>query len=126
MIQVNEFPWAAIISGVIASGVAIVTALWARRSQSETNKLTGTNFEVERYNKFANEVQEERDAAKRDLKEEREQHKHDLGQLRKDFEEFKASVQSQFSAYRAYIHRLRGQVHDLGGVPIEWPKDLDQ
>ena len=122
----SDFPWAAIISGILASAIGVATALMARRSQSETNKLTGTNFEVERYNKFANEVQEERDHAKADLKLEREQHKNDIAQLRKDFEEFKANVQSQFSAYRAYIHRLRGQVHELGGVPHEWPKDLDQ
>ncbi|MFE4229118.1 hypothetical protein ACFRJ8_14660 [Arthrobacter sp. NPDC056886] len=122
----NEFPWAAIVSGLIAASVGVLTALWARRSQSETNKLTGTNFEVERYNKFANEVQEERDLAKKELKDEREQHKNDFGQLRKDFEEFKKSVQIQFSGYRAYIHGLRGQVHEMGGVPLEWPKDLDQ
>ena len=122
----NDFPWAALVSGLLAAGVGVVTALWARKSQSETNHLTGTNFEVERYNKFANEVQEERDKAKAELKEEREQHRMDFGQLRKDFEEFKESVHSQFSAYRAYIHKLRGQVHELGGVPHEWPKDLDQ
>lgn len=122
----SDFPWAAIVSGLIAASVGVLTALWARKSQSETNSLTGTNFEVERYNKFANEVQEERDLAKAELKEEREQHKKEISQLRKDFEEFKASVQSQFSQYRSYIHKLRGQVHELGGVPHEWPKDLDQ
>lgn len=122
----NDIPWAAIVSGVIAAGVGIVTALWARKSQSEANRLTGTNFEVERYNKFANEVQEERDAAKRDLKEEREQHRKEFAQLRADFEAFKKSVEIQFSGYRAYIHGLRGQVHDLGGVPIEWPEHLNQ
>ena len=122
----SDFPWAAIVSGLIAAGVGVVTALWARKSQSETNNLTGTNFEVERYNKFANEVQEERDIAKKELREERESHKADFEKLRADFESFKASVQSQFSQYRAYIHQLRGQVHELGGVPHEWPKDLDQ
>lgn len=122
----NEVPWAAIVSGVIAASAGIFTALWARRSQSEANRLTGANFEVERYNKFANEIQEERDKAKAELKEEREQHRKDFGQLRHDFEEFKRSVQIQFSGYRAYIHGLRGQVHDLGGVPIEWPEHLDQ
>lgn len=123
----TETQWAAtIVSAGIAAAVSIFTALWARRSQSEANRLTGTNFEVERYNKFANEIQEERDKAKAELKEEREQHKADFGQLRKDFEDFKRSVQIQFSGYRAYIHGLRGQVHDLGGVPIEWPENLDQ
>lgn len=111
----NDFPWAAVISGIIASAIGILTAILARRSQSETNRLTGTNYEVERYNKFANELQEERTL-----------YKEDVAKLRTEFESFKASVQSQFSAYRAYIHKLRGQVHELGGVPLEWPTDLDQ
>lgn len=110
-----EFPWAAIISGVVAATVGVVTALWARKSQSETNNLTGTNQEVERYNKFANELQEERTL-----------YKEDLATLRKDFDTFKAKVQSQFSQYRAYIHELRGQVHELGGTPHKWPPDLEQ
>lgn len=111
----NDFPWAAVISGLIAASLGVLTSLWARRSQSEANRLTGTNFEVERYNKFANELQEERTL-----------YKEDVAKLRSEFEQFKASVQSQFSQYRAYIHRLRGQVHELGGTPHEWPKDLDQ
>ena len=124
--RMNDFPWAAVVSGVIAAAVGIVTALWARKSQSEANRLTGTNFEVERYNKFANEVQEERDKAKAELKEEREQHKRDFGQLRKDFEDFKADVEEQFSGYRSYIHGLHGQIRELGGIPIKWPEKLRQ
>lgn len=115
-----------IVAGLVSLAIGVLTALWARKSQSETNKMTGQNFEVERYNKFANELQEERDAAKRELKEERESHKADFGQLRKDFEDFKTSVHTTFSGYRAYIHGLRGQVHELGGTPLEWPKELDQ
>lgn len=111
----TEVPWAAIVSGLIAASVGVVTALWARKSQSETNQLAGTNQEVERYNKFANELQEERTL-----------YKEDVAKLRAEFEAFKANVQSQFSQYRAYIHKLRGQVHELGGTPHEWPKDLDQ
>jgi len=111
--------WENIISGLIAlsaaGGVGLVTSLLARKSQAEANKLTGTNFEVERHLKFANELQEERTL-----------YKEDVAQLRKEFEAFKSKVQSQFSQYRAYIHQLRGQVHELGGVPHEWPKDLDQ
>jgi predicted RNase H-like nuclease (RuvC/YqgF family) len=111
----TDFPWAAIVSGLIAASVGVLTSLWARKSQSETNNLTGTNQEVERYNKFANELQEERTL-----------YKEDVAKLRTEFEAFKKSVHSQFSQYRAYIHKLRGQVHDLGGTPFEWPKDLDQ
>ena len=111
----SDLPWAAIVSGLIAASVGVLTALWARRSQHEANHLTGTNLEVERYNKFANELQEERTL-----------YKEDVTKLRAEFEAFKSSVQSQFSQYRAYIHKLRGQVHELGGTPHEWPKDLDQ
>lgn len=118
--------WTAIASVGASIAVGILTALWARRSQHEANKLTGTNFEVERYNKFANEVQEERDKAKAELKEEREQHKRDFGQLRKDFEDFKLDVEEQFSGYRAYIHGLHGQIRELGGIPIKWPEKLKQ
>jgi predicted nucleic acid-binding Zn-ribbon protein len=112
---VSDSPWAAIVSGLIAATVGVLTALWARRSQSETNSLTGTNQVTERYDGLTDQLQEERTLYKEDVK-----------NLRKEFEEFKASVQTQFSQYRAYIHRLRGQVHELGGTPLEWPKDLDQ
>lgn len=122
----NDVPWAAIVSGVIAASAGIFTALWARRSQSEANRLTGANFEVERYNKFANEVQEERDKAKAELKEERESHRRDFAKLREDFEAFKVDVEEQFSGYRAYIHGLHGQIRELGGIPIKWPEKLRQ
>lgn len=125
--------WTAVASALIAAVAGIFTAVQARKSQAETNNLTGTNFEVERYRLFTNEVQEERDKAKAELKEERDQHKNDITQLRKDFEafkltteQFKLDVQIKFSSYRAYIHGLRGQVHELGGVPIEWPENLEQ
>jgi len=111
----DGFPWAAIVSGLIAATVGVFTALWARKSQAEANKLTGSNQVTERYDGLTDQLQEERTLYKEDVK-----------NLRKEFEEFKASVQTQFSQYRAYIHRLRGQVHELGGTPHEWPKDLDQ
>lgn len=122
----TDFPWAAIISGLIAASVGVVTALWARKSQHEANHLTGTNQVTERYDGLTDQLQEERNHALAQLAKEREQNKADIGQLRSDFESFKAEVQSQFSKYRAYIHKLRGQVHELGGTPLEWPKDLDQ
>ena len=123
---VNDFPWAAVISGLIAASVGIVTSLWARKSQSEANKLTGSHQVVQGYDTLTNQVQEERDRAVLQLSTEREQNKADISLLRAEFEAFKSKVQSQFSQYRAYIHQLRGQVHELGGVPHEWPKDLDQ
>ena len=118
--------WMPLIALIVGPSAGVVAANWSRKSQSEANRLTGTNFEVERYNKFANEVQEERDKAKQELKEEREQHKRDFGQLRKDFEDFKADVEEQFSGYRSYIHGLHGQIRELGGIPIKWPEKLRQ
>lgn len=122
----TDFPWAAIVSGLVAASVGVLTALWARKSQSEANRLTGSHQVVQGYDSLTNQVQEERDRAVSLLNTEREQNKADILTLRSEFEQFKASVQSQFSQYRAYIHRLRGQVHELGGTPHEWPKDLDQ
>lgn len=104
-----------LISVVAATAAGIVTAKWNRKSQSEANRINGSNVVAERYDSLTDQVQEERDVAVTELK-----------QLRNDFEAFKESVRSQFSKYRAYIHDLRGQVHELGGTPHEWPKDLDQ
>lgn len=128
--MLNDVNWPTVLISVLAALIAaaagVITARMNRTSQSEVNKLTGNGQVFQHQNTLLNEVQEERDTAKNDLKEERETNKRDLGTLRSDFEAFKESVKSQFSGYRAYIHGLRGQVHELGGVPIEWPKDLDQ
>lgn len=122
----NEVPWAAIISGLIAASVGIFTALWARKSQAEANRLTGSNQVVQGYDSLTNQMQEERNHAVAQLTLEREQNKSEISLLRADFEQFKSKVHAQFSQYRAYIHQLRGQVHELGGTPHPWPEDLDQ
>lgn len=115
----NEFPWLQLVIGLltvllsVAGGV--IATVFTRKSQIDTNRLTASNNEFTHMHLFANEVQEERTLYKDELKE-----------LRTEFEAFKKSVQQQFSGYRAYIRGLRGQVHDLGGVPLEWPENLEQ
>lgn len=124
----NEFlrEWAPLLSLVVGSAAGIIAARWNRKSQAEANSLNGSGQIFTHQSTLLQDIQEERDNAKNELKNEREANKRDIGALRTEFETFKESVKTQFSGYRAYIHGLRGQVHDLGGVPIEWPKDLDQ
>ena len=107
--------WMPAIALILAPTAGVIAARWNRKSQVEANHLTGSGQVFTQQSTLLQDIQEEKDKAKADI-----------DKLRADFEEFKKSVHSQFSQYRAYIHKLRGQVHDLGGVPIEWPKDLDQ
>jgi len=107
--------WAPLLSLIAGSSAGVIAAMWNRKSQAEANTLSGTGQVFKHQNTLLQDVQEERNQAKADI-----------DKLRADFEAFKKAVQSQFSGYRAYIHSLRGQVHDLGGMPLEWPKDLDQ
>lgn len=115
----TEFPWVSIVIGIIgvvlSTFAGILATMQTRKSQVDTNKLTAANNEFTHMHLFANEVQEERTM-----------YKDDLHQLRADFDTFKEYVGVQFSGYRAYIRGLRGQVHDLGGTPLEWPENLQQ
>ena len=113
----NDFlrDWMPAIALVLAPSAGVIAARWNRKSQAEANTLTGSGQVFTHQSTLLQDVQEERNQAKSEIE-----------SLRKDFEDFKKSVNSQFSQYRAYIHKLRGQVHDLGGVPIEWPENLDQ
>ena len=124
--------WISIITLVLTLGVSAWTALQTRKSQTETNQLTGRNQEVERYDKFTEQVQEERnhalaqrDEALRAVDELRRE----LEALRQEFEvkfdTFKSSVETQLSKYRRYIHDLRSQIFGMGGTPRDWPDDLD-
>lgn len=124
----NDFfrEWSPLLAIILAPTFGLVAARWNRKAQAEANSLAGTGQIFTHQSTLLQDIQEEKDKAKAELKEEREANKKELGTLRADFESFKESVKVQFSGYRAYIHGLRGQVHDLGGVPIEWPKDLDQ
>lgn len=107
--------WAPLLSLIAGSAAGIIAARWNRKSQVEANNLTGTGQIFTQQSTLLQDVQEERIHAK-----------NEIATLRADFEAFKVSVKAQFTGYKAYIHGLRGQVHDLGGIPIEWPKDLDQ
>ena len=115
----NEFPWLQLLIGIVTMVLSVAGGMFAtiftRKSQAETNRVTATDNQFTHMHMFANEVQEERTM-----------YKDDLAKLRSEFEAFKESVRVQFSGYRAYIRGLRGQVHDLGGIPLEWPENLEQ
>lgn len=126
----NDINWGtiivAVVVAVISAGGGVVVAKLNRKSQIEANALTGNGQVFGQQTTLLQDIQEERDNVKVELKEEREKNKKDIADLSERFEQFKTSVQTQFSGYRKYIHGLRGQVHELGGVPIEWPSDLEQ
>jgi flagellar basal body-associated protein FliL len=126
----NDINWPTVIAGaivaVISAGGGIIVARWNRKSQVEANQLTGSGQVFTQQSTLLQDIQEERAQAKAELKAEREQNKKDIGLIRQEFEDFKTNMKSQLSGYRAYINGLRGQVHELGGVPIEWPANLDQ
>ena len=128
--MLNDVNWATVLvsafAAVTAAVVGLLTAKWNRRSQVEANQLNGSGQVFSQQTTLLQDIQEERAQAKRELKAEREQNKKDIGTLRQEFEDFKTTMKSQLSGYRAYINGLRGQVHELGGVPIEWPTNLDQ
>lgn len=128
--NLSSIDWPTVIASLAAAlgatGTGVVTARWSRKSQAEANRLTGSDQVFDHQSSLLQDIQEERDNAKKDLQEEREANKRDIHNLRGEFEAFKTSVKSQLSGYRAYINGLRGQVHELGGVPIEWPADLEQ
>jgi len=119
-------PWLSGAAVFISAIAGIYVALSNRKTQAEANKLNGTGQLLTHQNTFLQDLQEEKDKAKEELKVERESNAKLIKDMRQEFESFKESVKSQFSGYRAYIHGLRGQVHDLGGTPIEWPPDLEQ
>ncbi|MDQ0679095.1 putative nucleic acid-binding Zn-ribbon protein [Arthrobacter pascens] len=118
--------WMPAIALVLGSAGGILAAKWNRKSQAEANNLTGSGQIFTHQSTLLQDVQEERDRAVRERDTEREANKRDIGTLRSEFETFKASVEETFSGYREYIYGLRGQVHDLGGVPIKWPETLQK
>ena len=122
----NEFmrDWAPLIALVLAPLTGVVAARWNRKSQAEVNSLTGTGQLLTQQNTFLQDVQEEKDKSVAALKEERETNKALIDALTRKFETFKENVEEEFSGYRSYIHGLRGQIHELGGVPLEWPEKL--
>lgn len=119
-------PWLSGVALIVSAIAGVFVAKGNRKSQVEANQLNGTGQLLTHQNTFLQDLQEERTVAKEELKVERETNAKLIADMRKEFESFKESVKSQFSGYRAYIHSLRGQVHDLGGTPLDWPSDLEQ
>lgn len=124
----DDINWGTVIISVgvavLSLGGAVLTARWNRKSQVEANALTGSGQVFSHQSTLLQDIQEERETYKRELKEEKDSNKHLIEVFRKEFDEFRISVEEEFSGYREYIHGLRGQIHDLGGVPLEWPKKL--
>ena len=124
--MIDPTAWLSGAALLISAVAGVYVAKGNRKSQIEANQINGTGQLLTHQNTFLQDLQEEKDKAKDELKIERESNGKLIADMRKEFESFKESVKSQFSGYRAYIHGLRGQVHDLGGTPMEWPKDLEQ
>lgn len=116
--------WLSIGSLVVSALAGIFVAKANQRSQSEANQINGTGDLLGRQNAFMQDIQEERDAAKADLRQEKETNKGLIEAFRKDFDDFRVSVEEEFSGYRTYIDSLRGQIYDLGAVPLKWPEKL--
>jgi hypothetical protein len=115
--------WIVSISGVLASlAVGWLSTVLARRSQRESNAITaGTaaatveDLKFKQYRELLGEVQEERDNANRRA-----------DTLIGKVDVMDKFMREHFAGYRAYIHVLRGQVFDLGGIPAKWPENLEQ
>lgn len=124
--MIDPTAWLSGAALLISAVAGVYVAKGNRKSQIEANQINGTGQLLTHQNTFLQDLQEEKDKAKDDLKIERESNGKLIADMRQEFDSFRESVKSQFSGYRAYIHGLRGQVHDLGGTPIEWPKELEQ
>lgn len=107
--------WMPAIAPVLAMTAGVIAARWNRKSQVEANTLTGSGQVFTHQSNLLQDVQEERNAAV----------------LRADnlvsrVESMDKFMREHFAGYRAYIHTLRGQIHDLGGTPKPWPENLEQ
>lgn len=93
---------------------ALVTARLTRRSQAESNKINEANGLLEAYNKFtANmEAQATRTAAN---------HDQEVDVLKVD----NATLRTQVSLWRRYAQKLRQQIYQLGGSPIDPDEKLE-
>ena len=116
--------WLSGIALLISAVAGIYVTRSNRKSQVEANQLNGTGQLLTQQNTFLQDVQEEKEAAKRELKEEREANKTMIDALNAKFETLRKDVEEEFSGLRTYIYGLHGQIHELGGVPIPWPEKL--
>lgn len=117
-------PWLSGAALLISAVAGIYVALSNRKSQAEANQLNGTGQLLTQQNTFLQDVQEEKEAAKKELKEEREANKTLIAALNAKFDTLRKDVEEEFSGLRTYIYGLHGQIHELGGVPIPWPEKL--
>ena len=113
----NDFlrDWMPAIAIIVGPTAGIIAAKWNRKSQVEANTLTGSGQVFTHQSTLLQDVQEERNAAV----------------VRADslvsrVESMDRFMREHFAGYRAYIHKLRGQIHDLGGTPEPWPENLEQ
>ena len=113
----NDFlrDWMPAIAIIVGPTAGIIAAKWNRKSQVEANTLTGSGQVFSHQSTLLQDVQEERNAAV----------------VRADslvarVESMDKFMREHFAGYRAYIHKLRGQIHDLGGTPEPWPENLEQ
>ena len=92
-------------AGVVLGGIgaALITSRFTRKSQAESNKISEANGLVERYNTFVEAVQADRAT-------ERERTRH---------------LEDQVGLWRRWANKLRNQIYELGGRPVEAPEELD-
>jgi hypothetical protein len=107
--------WMPPIALVLAPTAGVIAARWNRKSQAEANSLTGSGQVFTHQSTLLQDVQEERTAAV--------QRADSLVSRVESMDKF---MREHFAGYRAYIHTLRGQIHDLGGTPKPWPENLEQ
>ena len=107
--------WMPAIALVLAPTAGVIAARWNRKSQAEANSLTGSGQVFTHQSTLLQDVQEERTAAV--------QRADSLVSRVESMDKF---MREHFAGYRAYIHTLRGQIHDLGGTPKPWPENLEQ
>jgi chromosome condensin MukBEF ATPase and DNA-binding subunit MukB len=109
-------------SVVCVLGASIFGTRLGRKSQQEAHALqaanqqvTGNDLYFKQGNLLLQDVQEERNSAVEKA-----------NKLVDKVEAMDAFMRKHFAGYRAYIHELRGQIYDLGGIPKAWPPDLEQ
>lgn len=96
------------------SAAALITARLTRRSQAESNKINEANGLLEAYNKFTANMQNQAAAADANHAKAVESVRTENGHLRQ-----------QVSLWRRYAQKLRQQIHQLGGTPVDSDEKLE-
>jgi uncharacterized protein (DUF697 family) len=90
------------------SAAALITARLTRRSQAESNKINAANGLLEAYNKFTANMQNQQAATEAAH-----------GRVVETVRTENGHLKQQVSLWRRYAQKLRQQVHQLGGTPID-------